>query len=168
MTPRYMPLLALLALAPAALAGCGADSATPTEGTVRLAVVADGAHGGRPFAKTMTQEVTAQPAYAGDADGSGSALLSINAGQGEVCWELAVANLGQPTASHIHQAPAGVRGPIVVTLSPPDAVTGRSSGCATGLDRALLEEILANPASFYVNVHTVEFPQSAVRAQLAE
>ena len=148
------------------LAGCGSGSAIPTEGTVHLAVVAGAEQGGRPFHHTMTQEVTAVPQYTGDSDGVGEALLTINVGQRKVCWELTVSNVALPaTASHIHHAPAGIRGGIVVFLSPPGA-SGTANGCATDQDREVLQEILVRPEDFYVNVHTSEYPAGAVRAQL--
>jgi hypothetical protein len=165
--PIRRPSLALLAAASMCLAACDApSSALPTEGTVRLTVVANADHGGRPFRQTMTQEVTTTPVWSGDPDGVGEALLTINAGQREVCWDVSVTRIALPaTASHIHEGPAGVRGPIVIPLSSPDA-TGHATGCATGLDRELLQRILAEPASFYVNVHTSEFPAGAIRSQL--
>ena len=51
-----------------------------------------------------------------------------------------------------------------MTLVTPDA-DGNVMGCATA-DRALVKEILQNPAGFYVNVHTSDFPAGAVRGQL--
>ena len=67
--------------------------------------------------------------------------------------------------AHIHRGAEDVAGPIVVTLQPP-AANGRVDGCTTG-ERAVLSEIRANPADFYVNVHTSDFPQGAIRGQLA-
>ena len=60
--------------------------------------------------------------------------------------------------------PAGVAGPIVVPLGAPDA-NGVAEGCTTG-DPAVLTRIQNNPAGFYVNVHTSDFPQGAIRGQL--
>jgi hypothetical protein len=104
----------------------------------------------------------------GDLDGSGSALITLNEGQGEVCWAISVTDLTLPaTAAHIHAGPAGVAGGVVVTLSPPDE-SGTSSGCATGVDRALIKDIRKNPAEYYVNVHTTDYPSGAIRGQLSK
>lgn len=133
---------------------------------VQLTVIAGADHGGRPLSTDMTQEVTSAPVWAGDPDGIGSALITLNHGQGEVCWELHVSNITLPaTASHIHQAAPGVRGPIVLSLSAPDAA-GAAAGCASGVDRDLIRDILVNPESYYVNVHTADFPPGAIRGQL--
>ena len=158
--------LAVFSALTALLAGCG--SPTPTEATVHLAVLAGADQGGRPFHHWMAQEVTVVPQYVGDPDGVGEALITINLGRREVCWELSVSNVGLPaTAAHIHHAPVGIRGGISVFLSPPGA-SGTATGCATDQDGELLREILVRPEDFYVNVHTTEYPAGAVRAQLEQ
>jgi CHRD domain len=120
------------------------------------------AAGGRTLVPQMTG--TAEVPL-GDPDGTGTASVAVNPGLNMVCWEIAVQNITLPaTAAHIHIAPVGVAGPVVVPLSPPDA-SGTSSGCAT-VDRMLAVAIVANPAAYYVNVHNADFPSGAVRGQL--
>jgi len=166
MRASFASLVASLAFAPALLTGCGGEIPTSTE-TVRLAVIAGADHGGKPMTTHMTQEVTVSPVFAGDPDGTGSAVLTLNPGKGEICWKLAVSDIELPaTASHIHEANEGIRGGIVVFLSPPDA-SGQATGCTTGVERDLVRRIIQSPASFYVNVHTTDFPPGAIRGQLS-
>jgi hypothetical protein len=168
MVHRIRTLLSL-AVVPAALAACSQDVPTQVR-TVKMAIQATripgSENGGRPYATSLTQEVTHTPVWAGDPNGTGEALITVNLGQGEVCWETSASNIALPaSASHIHRAVAGVRGPIVIALSPPGA-NGTATGCTTVADKALLEDILTSPEEFYVNVHTSEFPAGAVRGQL--
>ena len=101
----------------------------------------------------------------GDTDGSGRAAIAFQADV-DVCFTITASNITLPAAAaHIHEGGPGVAGPIVVPLQPPDA-SGRVEGCTTG-DRDVLSRIMANPAGFYVNVHTTDFPGGAVRGQLA-
>jgi len=123
------------------------------------------AYGGRPLATPLTQEAWTS-GYRGDPDGTGTALLTVNAGQREVCWQLEVQNIALPaTAAHIHKALAGDPGAIVVHLSAPDP-SGTATGCRSGLDRELLADILEHPDDYYVNVHNATYPPGAVRGQL--
>jgi CHRD domain-containing protein len=100
----------------------------------------------------------------GDPDGSGLARITLNAGQATVCWELTAMNIAPATAAHIHEAPVGRPGPIVVPLSPP--TSGSSSGC-TAANPALIADIIENPEKYYVNVHNAEYPAGAIRGQLS-
>ena len=95
------------------------------------------------------------------ATGSGNATFTIRVGQSRLCYTLTVTGLTNVTAAHIHR---GSTGGIVVPLNTP--TTGTSSGCTT-VEKALLREIVANPGSFYVNVHTTAFMNGQVQGTLA-
>ena len=101
-------------------------------------------HGGDPFAAVLSGH------------GTGTAQVTLNPGQREVCWEVTVAHLTAPVfAAHIHTA---VTGGIVVPFfntgfGTPSMATS-FSGCTENVDRALIEAIQDNPAGYYVNVHT--------------
>jgi hypothetical protein len=102
---------------------------------------------------------------AGDPVGTGTATVRLRAGQGQVCYRIAAANLPPAVAAHIHRGAAGTSGPVIIPLATPNKA-GIVGGCATAA-RALVASILATPASFYVNVHTAEFPAGAIRGQLS-
>ena len=130
--------------------------------TVRLAAQEED-QGGRPLSTALTgSEEVPGP---GDTDGSGQVEITLNHGQGQVCWDLRVEDIATATAAHIHRGVAGVAGDVVVTLTPP--ADGSSDGCAD-VDRELIKEILQDPAQFYVNVHNADFPNGAVRGQLGK
>jgi hypothetical protein len=137
-------------------------SPTASSGGGREAVVdVEGAQGGRPFSTTLTG--AAEVPGPGDPDGSGTAVLTLNPGQEQVCFELTVSGVEPISAAHIHEAPAGVAGPVVVPLQPP--TTGSSIGCVQA-DRDLITDIIKNPEEYYVNVHNAPFPAGALRGQL--
>jgi hypothetical protein len=131
--------------------------------TVTVNAIAD--DGGRPFTTTLTG--AAEVPGPGDPDGSGTASLTLNPGQEEVCFELSVSNITLPTTgAHIHAGTATEFGPVVVGLTPP-GVSGMSSGCVSA-DRDLILAIIQGPENYYVNVHTVPlYAAGAVRGQLS-
>jgi len=144
----------LLLAAIAALAIAGPASAAKLG-------VAD--QGGRLLTTTLTgaEEVPGP----GDPDGTGFAAVTVNPGKGLVCYELSVSGIDPATGAHIHEAPFGEAGDVVVPLQPP--TDGSSSGCAK-VDRALAKDILKDPADYYVNVHNAEYPAGALRGQLSK
>jgi hypothetical protein len=134
----------------------------PVRGACPTSVLTANA-GGVARTASMTGEVE-NPA--GDPVATGTAVIRARANQGQICFTLDVDNLGAAAAAaHIHQAPAGSVGAIVVPLTTPDS-SGASSGC-TSVARPLVNAILGSPAQYYVNVHTAAFPGGAVRGQLA-
>ena len=116
--------------------------------------------GGRAFAVALTGEVESP---AGDPVGTGTATVRLRAGQGQLCYQLSVKNLAA-VAAHIHKGDAGTAGPVVIPLATPNAA-GTAGGCVA-VARPLVAAILGDPASYYVNVHTSDFPAGAVRGQL--
>ena len=128
-----------------------------------LAAAQEKEQGGRRLTAALTG--AAEVPGPGDPDGAGTALITLNQGQNEVCFELTVSNIAAATAAHIHRGAAGVAGDAVVTLTPP--AEGSSKGCVTA-SADLIKEIRQSPENFYVNVHNAEFPDGAVRGQLSK
>jgi hypothetical protein len=127
-----------------------------------LALAPTAQAGGQPFTTALEGE---NEVPIGDLDGTGTATITINRGTGDVCWEIMVAGITLPsTGAHIHEAPVGSAGDIVVPLSAPDA-TGFADGCTT-VTRELAKDIAKNPEDYYVNVHNADHPLGALRGQL--
>ena len=118
---------------------------------------------------TGNQEATptcAPPAVCGDPDAVGHVLLVVIPAANKICF---VANWtdidGTVVAAHIHPAPAGVPGPVAVPLfSGTFDGTDMTRGCVSAI--GLASAINANPAGYYVNIHSTVFPPGAIRAQL--
>jgi hypothetical protein len=152
--------------------GCGSD--TPTTPST-----------GSPVTFTATllpgNEV---PAVAGaEAGGSGTARVTLNltkdpAGNvSAATLDVSVSAAGFPpgtalTASHIHAAGAGVNGGIVVSFGlsagevtfPNGSGSFTKQGISVPADQA--NAIVANPAGFYVNIHTAANTNGVARGQL--
>ena len=129
-----------------------------------LALASVAADGGRKFTSSLTG--AAEVPGPGDPDGSGTVMLELNPGTGQVCFVLTVTGIAPATAAHIHEAPTGVAGPVVVPLNPPP--TGGSSSACVSADREEILEIIQHPEDYYVNVHNAEYPAGALRGQLSK
>ncbi|MEP6650715.1 MAG: CHRD domain-containing protein [Lapillicoccus sp.] len=100
---------------------------------------------------------------------NGVAVIQIDAATGEISYRVVATNLPGTTAgsagAHIHEGPAAVAGPVVQPLQ----LTGLDNGlvaAGTVTNEELAAAILADPANYYVNVHTTVCPGGAVRGQL--
>ncbi len=104
----------------------------------------------------------------GDADGYGAADFRIKGNR--ICFRIVARNIAPGTAAHIHKAPSGQPGDIVVGLfaSTPEQskVPPRVAGCVK-TTRARAKDIARHPGDYYVNVHNADFPGGAIRGQLS-
>ncbi|UOZ06990.1 CHRD domain-containing protein [Amycolatopsis sp. WQ 127309] len=134
-----------------------AKEATPTGPTVYFSAKLSGA-----------EEV---PTPGGPASGSpvgtGTALVAV-AGD-RVIFQLGWDGISAPTMGHIHEGASGVNGPVVVPLfgTAMPATVDAAAGAIDLTDAGLADRLRKNPGSFYVNLHTTEFPGGALRGQLA-
>ena len=146
----FKPILTLAALAGATMiAGC----ATIEEAAVDAVT--------NSYRATLTG---ANEVGGGDPDGMGKAKVTISDTFDQVCYEISdVTGIGDVTAAHIHFGRAGTNGPPVLTLT--KSTEGRYVGCKEGREWTQ-NRINGNPADFYVNLHTADYPNGAIRGQL--
>lgn len=126
-----------------------------------VAVLAAPALHAKPAPITATLAGAAETA-GGDPDGAGGFKADVDDESGDFCFSLWAEKTEKPTMAHVHEGAAGADGKPVATLE----VTGRDSDSCIAMEPELLKKILAAPASYYVNVHTADFPKGAVRGQL--
>ena len=102
----------------------------------------------------------------------GHTLIKVRNG-GTIEFKTKINNKNHETfvAGHIHQAPVGANGSIVVPLfvapAPPTSARHiKQSGLATPIAGTTGAALCQNPSAYYVNYHTTAFPGGAIRGQL--
>lgn len=128
-----------------------------------LAIDGSSAEGGRKLTATLTG--AAEVPGPGDADGRGTAELTVNPGQGSVCYTITWSGIDSPSAAHIHSGAAGTAGGVVVPLTV--GAGGTIEGCA-GITREQAMALIQSPGDFYANLHNAAFPAGAIRGQLSK
>jgi len=128
--------------------------------TVLMAVPALG--GGRPLSAELSAANEVPPPAS---SASGTAHVTLNQGQGEVCVDIQAGGFeGTVVAGHIHAAPAGVNGGVVVNLF----VTSADHSICVGVDKDLIKDIRQNPSNYYINVHSTFALGGEIRGQLSK
>lgn len=143
---------------------------TPPRGTLALAITL-GMVASLALASVATAaETTLTAQLAGsaetDEDGTGTATLVLDPDAGTACWEMTAEGIDPVTISHIHEGAEGVDGGVVVDLDL-DGFEGTSEGCNEAAEAEVLQAIIDDPASYYVNLHNEAFPGGVIRGQLA-
>jgi hypothetical protein len=154
---RSLVMAALMLLAVAAVASPAAGVVLDTTGG-RLFVVTLGPAGNPNLNPNAT----------------GTALVTINPGQEEVCYDIVVSNIDEPVEPAPGLGSAHIHGPlpstgIAVDLKASFTQIGPSTFEATGCvsaDRETLIAILRNPELFYINIHTALEPGGAAQGFL--
>ena len=102
----------------------------------------------------------------------GHTLIKVRA-NGTIEFKTKILNKAHETfvAGHIHKAPVGVAGPIVVPLfvapsAPTSARQIKQHGTATPNAGTTGADLCHDPSAYYVNYHTTAFPGGAIRGQL--
>lgn len=151
--------------------GSPAAATASSPGTATAAAASAGdvlADGTVALSASLTGDA-AYPGPGGDGQGSFAGTLTMVDGDGEdvveLCYELEVEGLSRtPAAAHVHRGTAGEAGEVVLPLATPRGGSATACEELPAGDAAL---VLENPSAFYVNVHTDDHPDGAVRGQLA-
>jgi hypothetical protein len=122
------------------------------------------------FVATLSAESEVPECAPGvDSGAHGVAIVQIDAETGEISYTVVATNLpgtiARSPGAHIHVGAADDSGPVVAPL----LLTGRERGVVaegTLTNTVLAAAILADPSSYYVNVHTTVCPAGVVRGQL--
>jgi hypothetical protein len=118
-----------------------------------------------------------------ETNATGQATFQLSKDGTELSYKLIVANLDNLSAAHIHLAPAGTNGGVVVWLYPSSApgvlIPGTSNGIlaegvitesnlVNALDGQTLDDLIGHfqAGNAYVNVHTTFKPGGEIRGQI--
>ena len=113
---------------------------------------------------TGAKEVDVNGEHHGDPNGRGSFSATLDGRQ--LCYGIQVKNINDPVAAHIHRGGKDVAGPVVQPLEQPATGDPGASSACVRISRSLARGLRRNPGRFYVNVHTADLPNGAVRGQL--
>lgn len=100
----------------------------------------------------------------GDPGASGSVKLTVMPVERQICYDFTLQGVDSPMMAHVHQGQRLRNGPPVVALfTGPGAAT---KGCSAANTRQLAD-MIAKPSGYYVSLATTDYPDGALRGQLA-
>lgn len=120
---------------------------------------------------------------AGDPGGSGHAyVFGIDNDPTTLCYVMFAEGIDltfETGMAHIHRGGPDENGPVVAALAFPKE--GNAADCLTegeegkfpligedGEPESIVADILENPGNYYINVHTADYPDGAIRGQLVD
>lgn len=139
----------IMVLGVAGLAGLAISAPTAAQDSAFLA------------ANLLGQEVPG----GGDDKASGNFNGEVDLKRNRVCYYLDMDGLGSATSVHIHQKDQAGTDTPTLPMQVPGA--GGKEVCVTG-ESAVLAEIAKKPEEYYIDVHTSDHPEGAVRGTLKE
>ena len=150
MTYRHVAAPALIVVA-LSLSACGGTSAPPS------------AVSSRPTTLYTLSMTGAAETPKGASHGRGVAIIAFH-GASTVCFRFShLHGFRDGTVAHIHSGTIGHSGPVLVALSSGPKLHHR--GCLA-ISPRVSREIWKQPSAYYVNLHSLQYPDGAVRAQL--
>jgi hypothetical protein len=122
-----------------------------------------------PSTSAATEVQTLELVLTGDTEvpgpgSAGTAEATLTYDGDELCVTGDTTDVGALIGGHVHAGLVGESGAIMIDLGIETDGDGPFEGCATvGAEGGV---VLVDPTSYYLNLHTAEFPEGAVRAQL--
>jgi len=92
----------------------------------------------------------------------GTANLFVDMRYGILCYRMGYDGTSRALAAHIHAGGPGQNGRPVIDLHPE---SNGDEGCV-GADPTALRNLREHPEAFYLQLHTAEYPDGAIRGQL--
>jgi hypothetical protein len=140
------------------------NDSTGTGGTGTGGTAAGGAGGLNATTYSMTM-TGAQEVPPNSSAGTANVTVILNRNNGAVTVTGTFSGLtSNATVAHIHgPAAVGVAGPILVPLNVPSATSGSVSGTGT-MSTVQMNDMVGGQT--YVNIHSVNYPQGELRAQI--
>jgi hypothetical protein len=98
----------------------------------------------------------------GAANAFGTANLFVDLRNGLLCYRMGYDGISRALEAHIHAGGPGQSGRPVINLHPE---SNGDEGCVGG-DPTALRNVRDHPEAFYLQLHTAEHPDGAIRGQL--
>jgi hypothetical protein len=141
--------------------------AIPVIGVISVALVVGAVGGALAANSTVSAKLSgkAEVPGPGDDDGSGEAVLNLKKKKRKISFNISFEGIQDPVAGHIHKGTKKVAGDIKVTLFDEPVTSSPVSGTVEA-KKKLIKKIKNDPNRWYVNLHTPDFPDGAIRGQL--
>lgn len=158
---RWTLLVSSLVALAIGLAACGSGSSRSASSSKTSPSAANSAGSLRIYRVGLTGATAEAPA--GAPQGTGAAVIAFH-GSSRVCWRFAhLHGFINATVAHIHAGAQGKSGKVVVSLSTGPRL--HHEGCVP-VSPVVVKAIEGHPSGYYVNIHSKQYPNGAVRAQL--